>query len=1302
MAPPHVHMLLDQLPTYFDSSTSIELVDHLCNKLKESGKAQGVSALVRSNNESDDEENSNESHQQTVSGRNFMDMPMIQKSTQAPDLLDLMHDIIREVENLRIRAGIFDQYDNWQYLTKKLDMDQFLAFIYGLVSLAEYDPTKVTHRRLALSAARLYIVLLSTPGQKQTIAFNEYVLSKTFDVFQVIRQLRDPKYSEKFNVRAFSTAEENRLLLDYIPLLDDVQLLLRCMTLKNCESTKIQMIKSMTSLITFCAKHAWNRVEAEQLVDKIYSTMSVMCLPEHDAHDNCSTNISMILNKTAVLYTVEFKCAPEAFQVYNFFIRLLEQYPKDTAEVLTNFIKSVLTNTPKVFQRPDSFAYLLDIAVKYELAIFSKCNVSIVDYLKAIETNVESSTRINIIELVSRLATVDCIVDWELFQSEISKVPREIEMIRILYNKLLEKSNTVKQKAFQCLLRMLQNGNKIIKEIFHSAFYRPNADEDEINYLILNDVEELYQTAELELGISRNVLKFKKQSTNNTTSNKVANTSRTLQVPIAAASHIEGLEIINDILKLLPNIIHEATLSPMSAIRRVALSCLECILELDRNRIDDPVFESIIIKLAKDPVMLMRRTTLNVLNKLIGLYPNYLPLIKLWSKCLLFFMDDVDQKLKESAMESLKTNVFDNMCRFEDSSTGKIFTPWMIVRAILVLGKINVLKAAVESWIQKSILTPTNLSIIESHIFTVNCSEAWIILSIIACKMKSRNPDVVIKTMCDILQQDTYNSPICLQYILSVIKSWLTDFTRAGLNHLFKILSDLLRTGSTNISLVSDIYSLCCMIKEKSDGTVSENWITSIRDSSAEYLLHYHSHYASMHMTNERYLISLLVYTESSTDLNDKPDQNILNILQKYLSLIASNEKLLSMQTDQNRKINVTIIVLARFGLRDGAVASTVVADFNKILLFKNINESIICTLITAFSDLCKRHTSLVDSSIKTVIGQLSSSYLTVRSVALNNLNELILQDYVKMRGGVLLNILKLIIDEDEQIAAQALYVIQQYVHSKNENMLKVSLLECVYAFNNYLQYAERDMFPASEFSCETCDLAGSSEDSLRKRCAIYDFFAENIDDSSLLKLLKNVNKIHHQLSKGKYVECSQGVATLLDLLYVFTMMCKAYERDKLKMSKIGNTRNEEDTIEHQEDGPSASKKLKTAQAQIDKEIATTTEKMIAIYYSFQQEVLNYIQKVEPDKTEAANHRLNEFATAIARNFRSLVEFAKPMNFWRALMKATDDKQDLKQNSSKRKDLKRGLNTEINNLGSDEEEYMQDANDIGIEILHDI
>lgn len=272
---------------------------------------------------------------------------------------------------------------------------------------------------------------------------------------------------------------------------------------------------------------------------------------------------------------------------------------------------------------------------------------------------------------------------------------------------------------------------------------------------------------------------------------------------------------------------------------------------------------------------------------------------------------------------------------------------------------------------------------------------------------------------------------------------------------------------------------------------------------------------------------------------------------------------------------------MSRFALRDGSLASTIIADFNKILKFKNIHESIICTLITSFSDLCKRHTSLVDSSIKTVILQLSSRYITVRSVALNNLNELILQDYVKMRGRVLLNILKLILDEDSQIAAQALYVIQLYVHTKNEKLLKVSLLECVYVFNNYLQYAESDMFPASEIDDEPCDLAGNEPGDFAKRNQIYDFFVENIDDLSLLKLLKNVNKINAQLTQRKYVECSAGAGTLLDLLYIFTKMVSVKDRDKARLAKAAASgANDEDAPPPPpEEGPSPSKKSRVKMA---------------------------------------------------------------------------------------------------------------------------
>lgn len=700
MAPPHVHMLLNQLPQYFDAELTVERIDSIC-----AGKEPAPSSSRRRTSVDSDDSDSSDGGGRAGDGvLDLRDCGMIRKAIDDSNtLIELLSDICLETRKMRHKAGVFDQYDNWQYLSKKMKVEQFLAFIYGLVSLAEYDPTEAINRRLATAAVKTYLVLLGTPGQKQTSAFNESVLLKCLDIFKLADLLLDPIFDDYLKQERFDFI--TRLLMEYVQIMDEIQLLLKCMTLKSCDSIKVQLINGLKTALNYSMKHAKNRSVAENVADKIFETLEAICLPEHDDHNDCAKTIQLILNRTAMFYKLEYKNYPACFQIYHFFLKMLDQYPKDTPEVLTVFIKSVLTNPPKVFSRAEDYAYLSDIALKYDTAMYSKCNVSIVPYLKQIEGHAEASTRVNIVEFLGKLATTDCTVDWELFKAEISDIPREVQMIEILYNKLIDKTSTVKLKAFHCLLKILQNGNKVMKQLMRDTFYCATADEDEKSYLQMNDVEDLYQTAELELGISRNAFNFNLSSSPNNPGKSLDETNPKESQPTKINSTVKGFETIEPQLRSLIDVIYEATLSQTSSIRRVALSCLECIVELNRNRIDDPVFEYVVVKLAKDPVMLMRRTTLNVLNQLLTRYPSYLPLIRIWSKCLLLFLDDSDQKLKESALESLKGNVFDNICRFEDSSSSRIFTPWMIVRSILVLGKISVLKAAVDSWIQKSILT---------------------------------------------------------------------------------------------------------------------------------------------------------------------------------------------------------------------------------------------------------------------------------------------------------------------------------------------------------------------------------------------------------------------------------------------------------------------------------------------------------------------------------------------------------------------------------------------------------------------
>lgn len=94
---------------------------------------------------------------------------------------------------------------------------------------------------------------------------------------------------------------------------------------------------------------------------------------------------------------------------------------------------------------------------------------------------------------------------------------------------------------------------------------------------------------------------------------------------------------------------------------------------------------------------------------------------------------------------------------------------------------------------------------------------------------------------------------------------------------------------------------------------------------------------------------------------------------------------------------------------------------------------------------------------------------------------------------------------------------------------------------------------------------------------------------------------------------------------------------------------------------------------------------MIAVYHGFEGQVRSYIAKVDSSLAELAEQRLHEFALAIARRFRSLVEYAKPMEFWRGLMRTLDALDHRGEGPSPRKSRrKKGRGKE--DSGSEEEE----------------
>ena len=85
------------------------------------------------------------------------------------------------------------------------------------------------------------------------------------------------------------------------------------------------------------------------------------------------------------------------------------------------------------------------------------------------------------------------------------------------------------------------------------------------------------------------------------------------------------------------------------------------------------------------------------------------------------------------------------------------------------------------------------------------------------------------------------------------------------------------------------------------------------------------------------------------------------------------------------------------------------------------------------------------------VTNKLKANDADIRALALRSVRELVMQDYIKMRGRALLNILTAIVDPYEHISNEASMIVLTYVDEKNKNLLITCFLESVFVYNGYL-----------------------------------------------------------------------------------------------------------------------------------------------------------------------------------------------------------------------------------------------------------
>lgn len=677
---------------------------------------------------------------------------------------------------------------------------------------------------------------------------------------------------------------------------------------------------------------------------------------------------------------------------------------------------------------------------------------------------------------------------------------------------------------------------------------------------------------------------------------------------------------------------------------------------------EDELFRDTIMNLTDESSYLVKTQTIELVNNLTKRFPKQQKLLLLWLEVILCLLKDDDNKIVENATKSL-TDVFKKIESYENTDTDDKILPWIIIRLIMAKGKRNILLKAFNS-MSTNFLTQDKLRQIETHIFTSNRTEAWCLLSLVAGKMKSNNPDIVIDSFIECCER---NSSDCnnLHLILEVMKEWMKYFNNNSILKIATKSSEMLKCGECQIGIIQHLYEICLMARKQHELDLEKTYFpTRLNEISLKFLLDNFDNFRN-NTSNEKYLCFMLIYCESNTDLPQKCNQKLLDVYIGYLRDAVRGKISFSVQHDVPRKLNILITLLTRFAIRDCEIASIISPELG-MLLRKNVNISVLKNIMLCLNDLCKKHTATVEPVFKEIVYKLQSPNDEIRSFALEVIFELVMQDYIKLKGRVLLNLLVCTVDKNEDVALKAISSILSYTNDKNSNLLYSCFLESVYIFNNFVQIEDFGVFPANELDANFKALYGP--DKLEQRQELYEFFVQNINEMNeihLMLLLRNINIMFEKLQKKQFKKHENGVDTFQDLLFIFKLICNKREDSKTKLEKSDDVAlandNDDDELgfvlpQSSTKKPEPRNNRKNKNLPTVKDAVGVLEKMIVVYSQFVNLMTDYNSSLVP--------ALNELSLAIAKHFTSLIEYAKPVGFWNGLRKKLDNKSTPKRRKS--------------------------------------
>lgn len=594
-----------------------------------------------------------------------------------------------------------------------------------------------------------------------------------------------------------------------------------------------------------------------------------------------------------------------------------------------------------------------------------------------------------------------------------------------------------------------------------------------------------------------------------------------------------------------------------AAVRRSALQVFRNIVNLFPEIVDEVAPE--IGLRCRDPALTVRSFAIQVLTQLLQENPENSNLIDSWIRSVVPQVFDIEPKVQEKALESLQSLILNEIKFFytlkqRGGGEGEGDSlPWLILDRLTKEKMRKHLSKACEMWKKSEVLTKPLIAKIQSHIETENNIPAWVLLAAFSETMQLPLMDKHFADYEALIQGKDF----CARLKLEVLRNSWPSMNRDFLQQLYADLIKCLSKFTVNLALISICFDILAGIAKQLEEETEANMRELMKLCEIQIEKIFNDKKEEAIEAGPIYVKAMCTLGHAAFLCTAKTSSSTVRTLQGLLLQWENIPELLQTRKEIQAS---AIVLLGQLAMRDREIAEETMPIFGKLMSQTADNSTTESAnkvnSAKTLADLCVRFTALVECYLPDMCVSMKDPNPFVREVIVVIFIQLLLEDFIKVKGPFFFHILTMLTDSDETIRELTVFLIKERLLAKNKTLVSQQFLKSIFHYND-CQISKFMVQTMREREKAALTLPGRANEN--KRRMIYDFMLEHLDPPGKLKLICRLTSdiLAGVCNNSIDVKLETEASILRDVLYILSSehlqasLCKQMESDD--QEEMGN-----------------------------------------------------------------------------------------------------------------------------------------------------